>query len=101
MGHIAEYSGSAKKEPIALQLQWYDEAALVRDGKIVHVLSAAGSRSVLPQLHSVRPAALHGPAPERLTLTGKNLACVDNRVLARCQGTRLTVLAELRFGSDA
>ena len=69
-----------------MQLQWYDEAALVRDGKIMHVLSAAGSRGVLPQLHCVSPVALHTAAPERLLLTGQNLAVVDNRVLARCQG---------------
>lgn len=84
-----------------MQLQWYDEAALVRNGKIVHVLLAAGSRSVLPQLLRVRPAALHGPAPERLTLTGNNLACGDNRVLARCQGVRLALLSELPSESDA
>ena len=72
-----------------MQLQWYDEAALVRDGKIMHVLSAAGSRGVLPQLHCVSPVALHTTAPpERLLLTGQNLAVVDNRVLARCQGER-------------
>ena len=58
----------------------------MRDGKIVHVLSAAGSRGVLPQLRCVSPAALHSAAPERLLLTGQNLAVVDNRVLARCQG---------------
>ena len=69
-----------------MQLQWYDEAALVRDGKIMHVLSAAGSRGVLPQLRCVSPVALHTAAPERLLLTGQNLAVVDNRVLARCQG---------------
>ena len=69
-----------------MQLQWYDEAALVRDGKIVHVLSAAGSRGVLPQLHCVSPVALHTAAPNRLLLTGQNLAVADSRILARCQG---------------
>lgn len=72
-----------------MQLQWYDEAALVRDGKIMHVLSAAGSQGVLPQLQHVQPVALHTDLPEHVLLTGSNLAIVDNRVLARCLGKLL------------
>ena len=69
-----------------MQLQWYDEAALVRAGKIVHVLSCAGSQGVVPQLEHVHPMALHTGAPEQLLLTGTNLAILNNRVHVRCLG---------------
>ena len=72
-----------------VQLQWYDEAALVRYGKIVHVLSCAGSQGVVPQLEHVHPMALHTGAPEQLLLTGTNLAILNNRVHVRCLGKPL------------
>ncbi len=58
----------------------------MRCGKIVHVLSCAGSEGVVPQLQHVHPMALHTGSPEQLLLTGSNLAILNNRVLARCLG---------------
>ena len=80
-----------------MQLQWYDEAALVRCGKIVHVLSCAGSEGVVPQLQHVHPMALHTGAPEQLLLTGSNLAILNNRVLARCLGGLPALLKAASF----
>lgn len=70
----------------AVQIQWYEEVALVRNGRVLHVLSAAGSRGVLPQLHSVSPLAFPSSAPATLKLLGSNLATPDNTVLAQSQG---------------
>ncbi len=69
-----------------MQIQWYEEVALVRDGKVLHVLSASGSRGVLPQLHSVSPLAALSSAPVTVKLLGANIATPDNSVLAQSQG---------------
>ena len=61
----------------------------MRGGKIVHVLSCAGSQGVIPRLQHVCPIALHTSAPEQLLLTGTNLAVVNNRVMARSLGELL------------
>lgn len=58
----------------------------MRDGKVLHVLSASGSRGVLPQLHSVSPLAALSSAPVTVKLLGANIATPDNSVLAQSQG---------------
>lgn len=56
--------------PCAAQIHWYDEVALVRDGKVLHVLSATGSRGVLPHIHSVR-----APSPQSTLVTQHTWCC--------------------------
>ncbi|BDA46756.1 probable squamosa promoter-binding-like protein 4 at N-terminal half [Coccomyxa sp. Obi] len=74
-----------------LLIQWYEEVALVRDGKVLHVLSASGSRGVLPQLHSVSPLAALSSAPVTLKLLGANIATPNNSVLAQSQGKNVDI----------
>jgi hypothetical protein len=69
-----------------VQIQWYEEVALVRDGKVLHVLSASGSRGVLPRLHSLSPLAVTSAAATTVKLIGSNIAAPDNTVLSQSQG---------------
>lgn len=73
---------------LVVQIQWYEEVALVRYGKVLHVLSASGSRGVLPRLHSVSPLAVTSAAATTVKLIGSNIAAPDNTVLAQSQGER-------------
>jgi len=68
------------------QVQLHDEVALVRNGKVLHVLSGSGSRGVFPAIDAVAPRAVLSASPAAVTLAGVNLAVPENAVLARCQG---------------
>ncbi len=70
------------------QVQLHDEVALVRNGKVLHVLSGSGSRGVFPAIDAVAPRAVLAASPGAVTLAGVNLAVPENAVLARCQGAR-------------
>jgi hypothetical protein len=72
-----------------LQLQLFDEVALVRDGRLLHVLSVSGSEGVYPSVLALSPrftAGDGGGDGPLLALTGAHLAGPDAAVLARCQG---------------
>ena len=73
-----------------VQLQLFDEVALVRDGRLLHVLSISGSEGVYPSVLALAPrftaGEKNGDGP-LLALTGAHLAGADDAtVLARCQG---------------
>ena len=72
-----------------VQLQLFDEVALVRDGRLLHVLSISGSEGVYPSVLALAPrftaGEKNGDGP-LLALTGAHLAGADAAVLARCQG---------------
>jgi hypothetical protein len=70
-----------------LQVQLGDKLALVRDGRVVHVLATA-SCSLFPRLAAVRPMVA-APGPDgacELDLWGHNLEQEEDTVLARCKG---------------
>jgi hypothetical protein len=72
-----------------LQLQLFDELALVRDGRLLHVLSIPGSEGVYPSVLALAPRFTAGGKDADgplLALTGAHLAGQDAAVLARCQG---------------
>jgi hypothetical protein len=80
----------------AAQVQWYDEVALVRDGKVLHVLLASGSKGVLPDVQRVSPLAIITSAPSTVQIMGSNIATPDNTILARSQGAPgLSLLASI------
>ncbi len=58
----------------------------MRDGRVLHVLSASGSRGVLPHIAAVSPLALPAAAASVVRLSGANIAGGDNSVLVRSQG---------------
>lgn len=73
----------------SVQLQWKDELVLVKDGKVEHVVSRAGSRGLLPEIHSVTPACVSSTQMEDVKVTGSNIAGHGQTVLCRSQGTAL------------
>ena len=76
--------GSARKLP---QVQLGGEAALLRAGKVRHVLSLPASRGVAPHVASVLPIAVEAGADFELTVTGSNIADEDAQLLCRQNGT--------------
>lgn len=68
------------------QVQVHDEVALIREGKVTHVLDGQASAGVFPALERVSPLAVLNNNPDTLTLHGANLAHTDNIVLGYCQG---------------
>lgn len=64
----------------------HDEVALIRDGKVTHVLDGQASIGVFPSLERVSPLAVISQNPQTITLHGANLAHSDNVVLGYCQG---------------
>jgi hypothetical protein len=71
----------------ALQVQLGDKLALVREGRVVHVLATASS-SLFPRLAALRPLAA---APDargacQVALWGHNLDNEEDVLLARCNG---------------
>ena len=72
-----------------MQMQWQDELALIRDGKVQHVLSGIGSLGVLPQIHSVFPLCVSNHDTSILHISGINIAKDGCNVLCRYQGMLL------------
>lgn len=73
-----------------LQVQLGDKLALVREGRVVHVLATASS-SLFPRVAALRPLAA-APSAEghlELSLWGYNLGSEEDTVLARSNGARL------------
>eukprot|EP00884_Botryococcus_braunii_P004638 jgi/Botrbrau1/14175/Bobra.182_3s0112.2 len=70
----------------AILVQVHDEVALIREGKVTHVLDGQASAGVFPSLERVSPLAVLNNSPDLLTLHGANLAHTDNIVLGYCQG---------------
>ncbi len=68
------------------QLQLFDEVAMVRDGRVLHVLSASGSRGVFPSVMAVSPRFVAADDSPLVALTGANIAGEDAAVLARSGG---------------
>lgn len=76
-----------------LQMQWQDDLAVVKGGKIEQVLSGVGSLGLLPQMHSVYPLCVLNSQPTTLLVSGTNIAKRGCRVLCRHQGMSSTVTA--------
>lgn len=70
-----------------VQLQWKDELVLVKDGKVVHVVSREGSRGLLPEIHSMTPVCVSSTQMEAVKITGANIAGPGQVVLCRSRGT--------------
>lgn len=73
-------------------MQWQDAVALIRNGKIQHVLSGIGSLGVLPQMHSVSPLCISNRGTSTLKVSGFNIAKQGCSVLCRHQGVWQTPL---------
>lgn len=69
-----------------LQVQLGGEAALLRAGRVRHVLSLPASRGVAPHVVSVLPIAVEAGADFELTVTGSNIADEDAQLLCRQDG---------------
>lgn len=69
------------------QVQLGDKLALVREGKVVHVLATANS-SLFPRVAAVRPLAAQADAEGCLnvSLWGHNLDNEEDTILARSNG---------------
>ena len=66
---------------------------LVKDGKVVHVVSREGSRGLLPEIHSMTPACVSSTQMEAVKITGANIAGHGQTVLCRSQGTLHTAFS--------
>lgn len=80
---------------LCLQIQWYEEVALVRNGRVLHVLSANGSKGVLPNLACVSPLAIIPTVRSNVQLLGSNIATAENIILARSQGKPADLLLQI------
>ena len=67
-------------------MQWQDEVALIRNGKVRYVLSGIGSLGVLPQIHCVSPLCISNQDTATLEVSGSNIATEGCSVLCRHQG---------------
>ncbi|KAL3149084.1 hypothetical protein ABBQ32_001927 [Trebouxia sp. C0010 RCD-2024] len=75
----------------AMLLQWKDELVLVKDGKVVHVVSREGSRGLLPEIHSMTPVCVSSTQTEAVRITGANIAGPGQVVLCRSRGAYLPI----------
>ena len=69
-----------------LQVQIGDEAALVRAGRVRHVISLSASRGIAPLIASVLPIAVEAGTDFELTITGSNIADDDAQLHCRQSG---------------
>ena len=88
---LASSAAAAAAHTIVLQLG--DKMALVRDGKLIHVVDTAGAAQLLPSVAAVRPLAVVPPARRggsiSLSVWGYNLEGEGTTVIARSQGRYL------------
>ena len=74
-------------------LQLGDKMAMVRDGKLIHVVDISGAARLMPAISAVRPLALTPPPSRHGSVTihvwGYNLGHENDVVLARSQGRHL------------
>jgi hypothetical protein len=83
-----------------VQLQLRDEIALVREGRVVHVLCTdAYGAAPLPRIESVRPLAVCGAAPAELRVVGRNITGEGAQLLCRSAGARAACLPRTRSAS--
>lgn len=75
-----------------VMLQLGDKMAMVRDGKLLHVVNIAGAARLMPSVSAVRPLAVMPPSrggSVTFSIWGYNLGKVGDVVLARSQGRHL------------
>ena len=71
------------------QVQLGGEAALLRSGRVRHVLSLPASRGVVPHVTAVAPIAVEAGRDFELAVTGSNIADEDAKLLCRMDGAGL------------
>lgn len=75
-----------------VMLQLGDKMAMVRDGKLLHVVNIAGAARLMPSVSAVRPLAVMPPSrfgSVTFSIWGYNLGKEGDIVLARSQGRHL------------
>ena len=78
------------------QVQLGGEAALLRAGRVRHVLSLPASRGVVPHVTSLAPIAVEACRDFELTVTGSNIAGEDAKLLCRMDGA---VIPQFMYGN--
>ena len=87
LGPCPHLAPRAPPAPPALQVQLGDKLALVREGRVVHVLATANS-SLFPRVAALRPLVAEPDAEGGVTLSvwGYHLDSEDDTLLARSNG---------------